>query len=198
MSGCCAAVWSIGPHNDVISTSTRREFHGIHTTAINPDPRHVGWTGGPALSLAPPAPLAALHGRAGRPAPEGERGGPVDTSPLTSRLTRQHREPTMPTLDSESTLPSSHTPSPKTFGAPPSPELGQARLGVAWRHSSYSQGTDQTCVDVALGSAGVAVRDSKDPTGPILNFSLREWHVFLLGARSGEFDLPGSPQAPGA
>jgi hypothetical protein len=36
----------------------------------------------------------------------------------------------------------------------------------------------------------VLVRDSKVPGGPVLSFTAREWLVFLLGARAGEFDLP--------
>jgi hypothetical protein len=33
------------------------------------------------------------------------------------------------------------------------------------------------------------VRDSKDPTGPILRFTREEWAAFLGGAKEGEFDL---------
>ncbi len=39
-----------------------------------------------------------------------------------------------------------------------------------------------------LGSA-VALRDSKDPTGPVLIFTPGEWAAFLAGAKDGEFDL---------
>jgi hypothetical protein len=60
-----------------------------------------------------------------------------------------------------------------------------------WRRSSFSQGSDQTCVDVALGSDGVVVRDSKDVGGPVLRFTVREWEVFLLGVANGEFDVLG-------
>lgn len=77
--------------------------------------------------------------------------------------------------------------------APPSRSSGSGRSEPVWRHSSYSQGADQTCVDVAFTEPAVAVRDSKDTEGPILCFTPREWHVFLLGVRAGEFDLPGSP-----
>jgi hypothetical protein len=34
----------------------------------------------------------------------------------------------------------------------------------------------------------VAVRDSKDPTGPMLLFTPLEWRAFLAGVRDGEFD----------
>jgi len=61
---------------------------------------------------------------------------------------------------------------------------------MCWRHSSFSQGSDQTCVDVAISPSDVRVRDSKDPDGPVLRFSIVEWEIFLLGAANGEFDLP--------
>ncbi|GAA4535211.1 DUF397 domain-containing protein [Pseudonocardia xishanensis] len=59
-----------------------------------------------------------------------------------------------------------------------------------WQRSSYSQGSDQTCVDVAISAIAVHVRDSKDPDGPILRFSTVEWAVFLRGVHGGEFELP--------
>jgi Domain of unknown function (DUF397) len=68
-------------------------------------------------------------------------------------------------------------------GAPP-------HLGPGWRRSSYSQGTDATCVEAAVDGDAVALRDSNDPTGPVLRFSFAEWEVFLLGVRAGEFELP--------
>jgi Domain of unknown function (DUF397) len=33
------------------------------------------------------------------------------------------------------------------------------------------------------------VRDSKDRSGPVLQFTRREWEAFLAGVRHGEFDL---------
>lgn len=76
--------------------------------------------------------------------------------------------------------------------APPDP----APLGPRFRHSSHSQGADATCVEVAVDCAGVAVRDSKHPGGPVLRFSFAEWRVFLLGVRAGEFELPDPGSSP--
>jgi hypothetical protein len=45
------------------------------------------------------------------------------------------------------------------------------------------------CVEVATRDHGVAVRDSKDPDGPVLRFDLLEWVSFLQGARDGQFDI---------
>ena len=56
-----------------------------------------------------------------------------------------------------------------------------------WRKSSYS-GTNG-CVEVAHGDDHIAVRDSKDPSGPMLLFARLEWQAFLAGVQDGEFDL---------
>ena len=54
---------------------------------------------------------------------------------------------------------------------------------------SFSNGN---CVEVAsLSNGGVAVRNSRDPGGPVLRFTPDEWHAFLGGARNGEFDRFG-------
>jgi len=56
-----------------------------------------------------------------------------------------------------------------------------------WRKSSYSSNTGN-CVEVARNLPGVvAVRDSKDPDGPVLVFTADEWRAFMSGARAGEF-----------
>lgn len=56
---------------------------------------------------------------------------------------------------------------------------------ATWRKSSLSN--PHNCVEVALVSGGVAVRDSKNPTrGPLL-FDNAEWRAFVRGAAMGEF-----------
>lgn len=57
----------------------------------------------------------------------------------------------------------------------------------AWRKASASAGNGQ-CVEVAALVGGVAVRDSKDPNGPVLRFTRTEIAAFLDGAKAGEFD----------
>ena len=58
---------------------------------------------------------------------------------------------------------------------------------IAWRKSSHSG--DGNCLEVALIQGRVAVRDSKDRTGPLLTFSLQEWTELLARARSGDLDV---------
>ncbi|MFE3194642.1 DUF397 domain-containing protein [Nocardia sp. NPDC059240] len=50
-----------------------------------------------------------------------------------------------------------------------------------WFKSSHSQGGSD-CVEVAhLDGGRIAVRDSKNPTGPALSFAPGEWDVFIAG-----------------
>lgn len=64
------------------------------------------------------------------------------------------------------------------------------RASLVWvkAHSSTSYGQ---CVQVASAAAGVAMRDSKDPDGPILLYTRTEFKAFLDGARNGDFDHIG-------
>jgi Domain of unknown function (DUF397) len=62
--------------------------------------------------------------------------------------------------------------------------------GAEWRKSSWSSGNGGTCVEVARNLPGaVAVRDSKDPDGPMLAFTPDEWVAFTAGIKTGQFDL---------
>jgi hypothetical protein len=56
-----------------------------------------------------------------------------------------------------------------------------------WRKSSRSGGGDN-CVEVALAkNRAVGVRDSKDPSGPILRFRPTAWKAFTAAVRVDEF-----------
>jgi hypothetical protein len=64
----------------------------------------------------------------------------------------------------------------------------QPTRGFTWRKSSLS-GASGDCVEVAFTDGqDVCVRDSKDPSGPVLEFTPTEWRAFLAGVRHGEFD----------
>jgi uncharacterized protein DUF397 len=64
-------------------------------------------------------------------------------------------------------------------------DLSQAR----WRKSSASGPYSDNCVEVAFVDDAIAVRDSKNPSGPVLLFTQAEWDAFVGGAKDGEFDL---------
>jgi hypothetical protein len=48
-----------------------------------------------------------------------------------------------------------------------------------WRKSSHSSPNGGNCVEVAPAEELVAVRDSKDPTGPALTFTPATWQNFV-------------------
>ncbi|WP_326610751.1 DUF397 domain-containing protein [Streptomyces scopuliridis] len=55
----------------------------------------------------------------------------------------------------------------------------------AWRKSSYSGSNGGECIEVADGFAHeVPVRDSKNPTGPILITSNASWTAFVTFAKT--------------
>ncbi len=58
--------------------------------------------------------------------------------------------------------------------------------GAKWFKSSKSANNGQ-CVEVAFVDGKVAVRDSKNPTGPALVFTTAEWTAFVGGVAAGEF-----------
>ncbi|KOV11452.1 hypothetical protein ADK60_35410 [Streptomyces sp. XY431] len=58
---------------------------------------------------------------------------------------------------------------------------------VSWRKSSYSDNGGE-CVEVAPDVPGlVPVRDSKDPSGPVLPFPADAWNAFVAAVQAGEF-----------
>jgi hypothetical protein len=61
---------------------------------------------------------------------------------------------------------------------------------LTWRKSSYSTSNGGGCVEVARFPApAIAVRDSKDPEGPRLVFTMDDWRAFVAGLKAGQFDL---------
>jgi Domain of unknown function (DUF397) len=58
---------------------------------------------------------------------------------------------------------------------------------AVWRKSTRTNSLS-ACVEVAGLSDGIAVRDSKDPSGPALRFTAAEWSAFTTGIHAGEFD----------
>lgn len=60
---------------------------------------------------------------------------------------------------------------------------------AVWRKSTRSGPNCDNCVEVAFVGGAVAVRDSKNQSGPSLIFTPAEWDAFVGGAKDGEFDL---------
>lgn len=61
---------------------------------------------------------------------------------------------------------------------------------MRWRKSSYSNGEGAMCVEVARASGRlIAARDSKQPTGPILEYQRQEWRRFIEHVKAGKLDI---------
>lgn len=59
---------------------------------------------------------------------------------------------------------------------------------AVWHKSTYSSDIG-ICVEVAdLADGHRAVRDSKNPTGPVLTVLPTQWAAFTAGIRNGDFD----------
>jgi hypothetical protein len=56
---------------------------------------------------------------------------------------------------------------------------------LSWQRSRHCDAG--SCVEAAPIGGEVAVRDSKDPDGPVLRFTAGEWSAFLAGVRDGDF-----------
>jgi hypothetical protein len=55
-----------------------------------------------------------------------------------------------------------------------------------WRKSTRSGGNGGNCVEIADNLPGiVALRDSKDPTGPVLTIGPTGWAAFVTAVKTG-------------
>jgi hypothetical protein len=61
------------------------------------------------------------------------------------------------------------------------------REDLNWRKAKRSM-NNGNCAEVATTKGIVAVRDSKDPQGPVLRYPASSWGSFLAAARMGSFD----------
>jgi hypothetical protein len=92
-----------------------------------------------------------------------------------------------------------------TFSADNGQCVEAKQVTTNWRKSTFSSGSGQCvevaefrkstfsgaggdCVEVADGADFVLVRDSKDPGGPVLTFTLPEWKAFVAGVKAGQFE----------
>lgn len=59
--------------------------------------------------------------------------------------------------------------------------------GPRWLRASRSL-SKGACIELAATGSGIAIRDSKNPSGAVLSFTRQEFEAFLDGAKKGEFD----------
>jgi len=58
---------------------------------------------------------------------------------------------------------------------------------LQWRKARRSAGNG-ACVEVSPAGGQILIRDSKDRNGPVMEYSERSWHIFIVGAKTGRFD----------
>jgi len=58
-----------------------------------------------------------------------------------------------------------------------------------WRKSSKSTGGGNQCVEVAVVPGSVAIRDSKDPQGPVHVISPEAFRELITSIKRGDLDF---------
>ena len=59
---------------------------------------------------------------------------------------------------------------------------------LSWRTARRSAGNG-ACVEVAATNLRVLVRDSKDQSGPVMQYPGNAWQAFLADTKKGHLDL---------
>lgn len=62
------------------------------------------------------------------------------------------------------------------------------QLVLNWQKSRRSNPSGNCVEMAALPAGGIAVRNSRDPYGPVLIYTSEEIAAFIAGARDGDFD----------
>ena len=44
------------------------------------------------------------------------------------------------------------------------------------------------CVEVAANQNTILIRNSRQPDGPLIEYTAEEWHAFVSGVKEGDFD----------
>ena len=63
---------------------------------------------------------------------------------------------------------------------------GSQAVPMIWKKSTLSGGACD-CVEVAVVPDAILARDSKDPEGPVLRFSINSWREFTRSVQGGMF-----------
>ena len=69
---------------------------------------------------------------------------------------------------------------------------------LKWRKSSHSEEPNNDCVEICFDGEAVLIRDSKDPTGPVLRVSAAAWSALIETIRCDRLRRSDHDQAPGS
>jgi predicted secreted Zn-dependent protease len=61
-----------------------------------------------------------------------------------------------------------------------------SHTSLTWRTALNCEGG--ACVEVAADRDTVLMRNSRQPSGPLLEYTPEEWHEFVAGIKKGDFD----------
>ena len=59
---------------------------------------------------------------------------------------------------------------------------------LTWHKSSYSSDQGGNCIEVATIEKHRAIRDSKEPAGPVLGITTAQWSAFTTAVQADQFD----------
>jgi hypothetical protein len=57
---------------------------------------------------------------------------------------------------------------------------------LIWRTALSCDGG--ACVEVAADQNSILIRNSRQPSGPLIEYTPEEWHEFVSGIKKGDFD----------
>ncbi|MER6175561.1 DUF397 domain-containing protein [Streptosporangium sp. NPDC001681] len=67
--------------------------------------------------------------------------------------------------------------------------MDQSAQSLSWYKSTLSGANTDDCIEVAnLPGGSRAVRDSKNPNGPTLNFTPGAWRTFITSIKNNKLD----------
>ena len=59
---------------------------------------------------------------------------------------------------------------------------------LTWHKSRYSSDQGGNCIEVAKLEKHRAIRDSKEPAGPVLTITPAQWSAFTTAVQADQFD----------
>ena len=65
-------------------------------------------------------------------------------------------------------------------------DRARGHKNLTWRTALNCDGG--ACVEVADGRDSILIRNSRQPDGPRLEYTPKEWHEFVSGIKKGDFN----------